>query len=46
MDHGADSGVFIPMGAFAIVVKINARVGRFDKRLGDDMFIAIIDVDV
>ena len=46
MEHGADSGVFIPMGAFAIVVKINARVGRFHKRLGNDMFMAIINVDV
>ena len=46
MDHGADSGIFIPKGAFAIIVKINAGVGGFDKRLGDDMFMAVIYVDI
>ena len=46
VNHGAVSGLFISMGAFAIVVKINARVGRFDKRLDDDMFVAVIDVDI
>ena len=44
VDHGADSGVFTPIGLFAIIAKINARVGRFDERLGDDMFMAVIDV--
>ena len=46
MDHGADSGIFIPERAFAIIVKINARVGGFDKRLGDDMFMVVIYVDI
>ena len=44
-DHGADSGIFIPERAFVIIVKINARVVGFDKRLGDDMFMAVIYVD-
>ena len=39
-------GIFIPKGAFAIIVKINSRVGGFDKRLGDDMFMAVICVDI
>ena len=46
VDHGADSGIFIPKGAFTIKVKINARVGGFDERLSDDMFMAVIYVDI
>ena len=46
MDHGADSGIFICKRAFTIIVKVNARVGGFDKRLCDDMFMAIIYVDI
>ena len=46
MDHGADSVVFILIRAFAIIVKINARVGRFDERLGGDIFMPVIYVDI
>ena len=42
VDHRADSGIFIPKGAFAIIVKINARVSGFDKRLRDNMLMAVI----
>ena len=48
MDHGADSGIFIHKGAFAIIVtvKTNARVGGFDKRLGDGRFMGVIYFDI
>ena len=39
VDHEADSGVFIPMEAFTIIVKINARLGRFDGRLGHEQHV-------
>ena len=40
------ASLYPPRGAFDTKVKIYARVGRFDKRLRDDMFIAVIYVDI
>ena len=46
VDHGTDGGFFIPMRTFAIEVKIDTGVCRFNVRLGYDIFAAIVNVYV